>query len=354
MISKLRKIPFLHKFIAFLVLFSTVIYVEEVDNYFNKKIEKLWDLDGATKKTFSIETKNSNKKTSIPIFLSPIKPEVQEFQILPQADNTILGKYGTKVTIPANSISLPGNFRRGDIVILELIEVYDPLDIILSGIDLIYTDSKGKNFLFETGGMYKINASYYSQPLTIKKGFKLKVSVPKLPNSPENMKLFRLDPIRDAWVVLGDEEQQVLNNSSKDEIASDERYFGSIPDFEWMNFDYPNPETTCITGEIKPLIKSPPYTIMTIGVDHKFGTGKTANDSNFFMNVIKDKTIVVLVMDDKGNLGKSKAIKTDHKNIFLTDSNKSKECLDIGVLSIEKMEASIRQDKEKFKKFIGL
>ncbi|MCB1141661.1 MAG: hypothetical protein H7A24_13195 [Leptospiraceae bacterium] len=341
------------------IVFSLMIFllsmglsiVADPDQYFNEKVEKLWDLDGKDKNDISIEVKTANGVTNpIPIYLSQFKPLAQEFQILPQAENTITGKYGTEITIPANAISLPGNFRKGDIIILELIEVINPLDFITSGVDLTYTDARGKNHIFESGGMFKINASYYSRPLRVKKGAQLQVKMPILRSNPGNMKVFRLDPIRDAWSSLGDEAP--VPPGGDPEIPF--RYFSGIPDFEWHNFDYPNPNTGCITGEIEPVIKNPPYTVIVTGMDFRGATVRNFNTGEFAINTLKDKNVKIIVMDDKGNLGKTDEIKVSTKEFFLTKLTQKSECMNIGTIKIEKIPPSIRQNRGEFLKYIGL
>jgi hypothetical protein len=332
--------------IYIIILFN--ISVNSYDEYENKKIEKLWDFDSADRKPIEIDKKQSTvSKSNLPPFLSVFTPEKQEFQIVPQTDNVINGKNGTTIFIPANSISLPMSFRRGDIVVLELVEVLNDLDYLTSGVDLNYTDSRGSNYILETGGMVKMNISYYSKPLVLKKGARLRLNIPMKDNT-KQMKVYKIDDMRDAWVEKGSDDKPTNPSESKDRITN------YMDDLQWWGFNSPNSETTCITGTIETSEKNPPYSIAVIGLDYKNVLVKNFTTLEFSMNSLKDKKIKVIAMDEKGNMGVSGEILTNGERVYLVDEKQSSKCLKIGSISLKKVSTDIRQNRNKFLNFIGI
>ena len=340
------KINFIKLIIYIILLFN--ISIVSYDEYENKKIEKLWDFDTVDRKPIEIDKKQSSTpKNNLPPFLSVFTSEKQEFQIVPQTDNVINGKNGTTIFIPANSISLPMSFRRGDIVVLELVEVLNDLDYLTSGVDLNYTDSRGSNFILETGGMVKMYISYYSKPLVLKKGARLRLNIP-MKDSTKQMKVYKIDETRDVWIEKGSDDKPTNSSESKDRITN------YMDDLQWWGFNSPNSETTCVSGTIESPDKNPPYSIAVFGLDYKNVMVKNFNTIEFSINSLKDKKIKILAMDEKGNIGVSGEILTNGERVYLVDEKNSSKCIKIGSISLKKVPADIRQNRNKFLNFLGL
>lgn len=335
------------KIIIFIIILFN-ISILSYDEYENKKIEKLWNFDSVDRKPIEIEKKQASSNiNNLPPFLSVFTPEKQEFQIVPQSDNVINGKNGTTIFIPANSISLPMSFRRGDIVVLELVEVLNDLDYLTSGVDLNYTDSRGSNYILETGGMVKLYISYYSKPLVLKKGARLRLNIPMKENT-KQMKVFKIDDARDSWVEKGYDDKPTNPTESKDRITN------YMDDLQWWGFNSPNSETTCISGTIETFEKNPPYTLAVIGIDFKNVMVKNLTTLDFSINTLKDKKIKILAMDEKGNMGVSQDIFVSGERIFLVDEKQTSRCFKIGSIALKKVPADIRQNRNKFLNFLGL
>ena len=339
---------FMYVIIVFIVNMIFTTFLSAIDDYDNRRIEKMWDLDTIDRKPPQIEKKQIQSKIQMPPFLSTFIPEKQEFQVIPQSDNTITGKYGSTVFIPANSISLPMNFRRGDIVVLELIELINDLDFLTAGLDLNYTDAKGTNYILESGGAVKLSLTYYSKPLMLKRGSRLKLNIPIRDNG-KQMKVFKMDEIREAWSDRGFDEKAGTLADSK------ERVTGFMEDLQWWGFKNPNSETTCITGQMENAEKNPPYTVFVIGLDFLGTLGKNFTGNEFSINVPKDKKVKILVLDEKGNMGISQEIKTNSEKYYLSmDEKNTNKCMNIGSLGLKKVSTEIRQNRNKFINYLGL
>ncbi len=350
-----QKIFFLYPFrlkgisLTFIILFfiqsGSIISIDEYDA---KRIEKLWSLDSVDRKPQQIENNFPKlSKNYIPPFLTIYLPEKQEFQIVPQSDNLITGKYGSTISIPANSISLPMSFRKGDIVLLELTEYTNDLDFLTSGIEQIYTDSKGNTSILESGGMIRLSMSYYSKPLVLKKGSRIKFSLPN--KDGKQMKVFKIDETRDAWMEKGLEEKPLPSEDPKSRFSS------IMDDTQIWGFKNPNFDTTCIQGSIEVVEKNPPFTVAVVGIDFKGSIVRNFTTNEFTMNTVRNKSVKIITMDQKGNISVSQEIKPTGDKVFvLPDDRGNTKCMNIGIISLTKIPTDVRQNREKFIKFLGL
>jgi len=334
-------------FILLSVFFCPVLYSQESEET-TKKIEKKWGWEESDKKP--VIKKEVTIDNPIPLFLTQFQPQKQEFPINPTMENIIKGKFGTKIIIPANSISLPTSYKRGDILTLELIEVYNDLDFITAGIDLHYFDPNPN--IFESGGMFKLIASYYDKPLYLKRGVKLKVEIPSLIYSNRKMKMYKLDE-RDGWTnkgeLIGGEEISEMNG----ERSRPNLVFKYMDDFKWWNADYPNPDTTCLEGKVIPLELNPATTITSVGIDYKNAATSYLENNKFQINAIKGKRVKLIAMDTKGNIGLSTELDTGTLTAFIKPGDKVK-CTDIGSIEIKKIPREILRDRTKMLQHLGL
>lgn len=337
-----------------LVLSFFYLYSQETEDI-TKKIEKKWGWEeGETKTTIKKELSLDNP---VPVFLTQFQPAKQEFPINPAMENVIKGKAGTKITIPAHSISLPSGYKRGDILTFELIEIYNDLDFITSSIGLFYYDPNPN--IFESGGMFKLTASYYDKPLNLKRGVKLKVEIPHLIKSDRKMKMYKFDE-RNGWVEKGntslsDKTSSNVENLEGKDISSEERHlvFSAMDDFKWWNCDYPNPETTCIEGKVIPAEANPPYTVTAVGIDYKNATTRYTEGNQFSMNLIKGKKVKLIAMDSRGNIGLSGELTPSGNSTFIKPGDKVK-CTDVGTIEIKKISRDILKDRKKLLSHLGL
>ncbi|MCX7998980.1 MAG: hypothetical protein N3A69_08535, partial [Leptospiraceae bacterium] len=281
-----------------------------------------------------------NYSNIFPIHLEPHKAEVQSFPINPSMDSVIKGKFGTEITIPANSIPLPSLYRKGDIITIELREILNDLDFLTLGVDMLYYDSKSKAHLLESGGMLEIKAIYFSRELGLKRGARLKLKFPKLTN--QKMKIYYFAQ-NGSWIDKGSEE--VLPNETID--SQNNFVFGFLDSFGLWNLAYPNSNITCVQGEIKPLQANPPYSVSILGTGYIGAYTKNFNEPQFKINVLQEKEVKIIISDSKGNLGFSN-LKTPKNPAFLDFVNyKTVTCDEISKIEIKPTEAKIRADRKK-------
>lgn len=318
-----------------------------IDDYDNRRIEKLWDLESLDRRQPVMEKKTS-QKSQVPPFFTIFLPEKQEFQITPNSESVITGKFGTTLVIPPNSISLPLNFRNGDVLILEMIEAVNVLDFLSTGVDLSYTDPKGVNSILESGGMVKLSISYYSKPLILKRGARLRLSMPARDSS-KQMKVFKMEELRDTWSDRGIDEKAQAQSDGKERITN------FMEDLSWWGFKFPNSDTTCIRGSIETSEKNPPYSVAVLGLDFRGGYAKQLTSLDFVVNVPRNKKSKILVMDEKGNVGMTAEIVPDTERVFASGDEKSfSKCMQIGSITLKKVPPETRLNRGKFATYLGL
>lgn len=140
---------------------------------------------------------NSEKKTS---FLNTENIKTQLYKIDPLKGNTIKGARGGIFTIPA------GAFEGTEPVVIELKEIYSPIEILASGLT---TESNGE--LLESGGMFYINAKRDGKQLELLKP--IEGSIPSNYIN-DSMKLFKGEVKEDGnvnWV----EPEKLINDTAK-------------------------------------------------------------------------------------------------------------------------------------------
>ncbi|MFN7312185.1 MAG: OmpA family protein [Bacteroidota bacterium] len=109
----------------------------------------------------------------------------QSFKINPTQPNTIKGKNGTTVFIPANVLVDENNRAVNKEVTVHLSEFLNTKDALFNSLSTQTNDGK----ILETGGMFSINAYANNKALKIKKGNALKVVMPSNNMKPD-MEIF--------------------------------------------------------------------------------------------------------------------------------------------------------------------
>jgi hypothetical protein len=103
---------------------------------------------------------------------------------------------GTKIIIPAHAfVDAGGNEIKGDVTI-DYREFRDPVDILVSGITMVY-DSAGIKGDFESAGMFEINASVNGKEVFLAPGKKVDVEFAVV-DTASTFNFYRLDPVK-GW-----------------------------------------------------------------------------------------------------------------------------------------------------------
>ncbi|HMK03713.1 MAG TPA: hypothetical protein VK489_05960, partial [Ferruginibacter sp.] len=115
---------------------------EESDTVFLNQVKPAVVADGSSTGLSSIEH-----------FYSNLKQPVQQFEIDPARDTTLLGRQGTKLTIPANAFVYPDRKPITTTVRITLTECYEYTDMLAYRLHTVSDDKQ-----LVTGGMINIKA----------------------------------------------------------------------------------------------------------------------------------------------------------------------------------------------------
>lgn len=174
--------------------------------------------DKITTKKEITKTKNSNTA----FINSPagfIKPQVTKYKIDAQKGGEIVVNK-SKIVIPKNAfVNTKGVSITGEVTI-EYNEFHHPVDIMLSGIPMLY-DSANIKSNFESAGMFQINGTQNGENLEIHPEKSLEVKMASF-NSENKFNQYYLDTIARNWVYLKKDvvvplkvDEQKTNNDNK-------------------------------------------------------------------------------------------------------------------------------------------
>lgn len=126
-------------------------------------------------------------------------------------------KSGTKITIPENSfMDKNGNAVTGTVSI-KYLEYREPKDYVLANIPMDFHDGK-ENFHFNSGGMFKINATKDGEEVFLKNGKNINLDF-KITEELPNLNFYQLDS-KNKWVELS--KLNTTSNFGGDDIIEGE------------------------------------------------------------------------------------------------------------------------------------
>jgi hypothetical protein len=107
----------------------------------------------------------------------------------------------TKIHIPKNCfVDKNGKGIKGNVAI-KYREFHTPVDFFLSGIPMTY-DSAGKQYTFQSAGMFDIRGSKDGEPIQVKQGSEIKVDMASVGKG-TNYNMYELDTVKKGWVFTG-------------------------------------------------------------------------------------------------------------------------------------------------------
>ena len=167
--------------------------------------------------TITISCKNQNesdlKNTPInkSIFSVPftdIQIENTSYQISNVSDTVLSYKTGSKIVIPKNAfLDKEGKPIKGSVKLIYR-EFTNPFDIYLGGIPMVYNDSAGIEQVFETAGMFEINAYSQQQPVYPNPENKIQVQMNSFQKGNE-YNVYQLDTVTGKWTDLGKDKVEI-------------------------------------------------------------------------------------------------------------------------------------------------
>ncbi|MCB1193452.1 MAG: hypothetical protein H7A23_12400 [Leptospiraceae bacterium] len=312
-------------------------------------------------------------------FLKPLKSPPNNFVIDPSIKNLVTGQKGIRLNIPEEAFVYSNNKPVSGKVDINLIEVIDIFDFLTAGVGLIYYDETGKENLFESGGMLYVEANQGSKKLSLAKGKEIEVMIPDIfTSTPLNIysmtkdgkwKLKEKNPLRASMDNAlqkktssdVDQNSDLPTSAAPGDMPMEYRQLGviitSIDSLGWINTDYPHPNFACLKGKITFAKNSPAkvVNVLAMGINHRSIVSSWTTTNKFEINVLKNKTIKILAIDNKGNIGLSETISTPDKpghskNPESPDNYK----MNLEDISLKKIDNAILKDKQKFKDFLGI
>ena len=320
---------------AAFILFSFPISSQMIDYDELLRMEEKWDIDAMGRRKSEPEFSPLNRISRIPPYLTPFQADVQEFQIHPGMDNTVKGRFGTEIFIPADSFTLPYIYRQSDLVIFSLTEILNDLDLLSSGLDLLQRTSDRPEFI-ESSGAISVSASYYRRILKLKKGARIRIRLPLYANHEKKMTVYKFIEGR-GWVEKGNDE--IIETEEKKF-----RLFSGADELTHWVFGTPEQNTFCIEGNI--ISENPPYSAVLIGSDFKTSHSIKEKKAEFRMQIPLQKKFRILIMDEFGNLGIS-------REMSIQKEKPESGCRRAEEISVVTGSREIRKDRKKLLEYLG-
>lgn len=287
-----------------------------------------------------------------------------EFEFDASAGGAFTGRRGTRLTVPPLAfVTTDGKTVKGKIQI-RLREVIDAFDFVTAPIGLEYTEN-GRREYFQSGGMFHVQATKDGQQLILGPNQKIIVHFPKVQSG--DFKIYRTNTNGD-WVFRGEtpESNATETSESTGEIAGEFVEEGSsmvgahifaIDGMTWWNFDQPYPHVACVKGAIADPEKifAGDYQIFSIGIDYRGAFDRWLSGPEFKINVHKDRTAKILIIDKNGNVGVSVAFATPDRNGFDKDpEGPANYCQTVDAITIRKIPEDVLKDRDAFMNLLEL
>ncbi len=201
-ISKARKdkrLPRLRKLVYTTLIAGAVVVCTVTFNELN---------NAGGDKVSSAETANTtnNKVASASRrAIQPLSPKIKRahntYKVDAQKGGTITHPTSSSVKIPESAfVKKNGTEVKGEVEI-QYCEMHDPIDILVSGIPMIY-DSLNKKYDFETAGMIDIKGFQNGEPVYLKPGKEIEISLASRQEG-SRFNLYQLDTVSGKWIYLG-------------------------------------------------------------------------------------------------------------------------------------------------------
>ena len=137
-----------------------------------------------------------------------------EYQISPTKDTVIYHKSGSVISIPKNAfLDEKGNVITTPVA-LKFRMFSNPLDIYLAGIPMNFINENGEELVFESAGMFEINASNNGKAVQVNPNNKIKVDAVSFSDN-SKFNRYDLDPKTNTWRELGKDEIKIATKKEE-------------------------------------------------------------------------------------------------------------------------------------------
>ena len=164
------------------------------------------------------ENKNitNNAEEEFISFVPPIKEadiKFEEFKIDPSKDTIIYHSSGTEINIPKNAFLNANGEVIKEKVDLKFRTFSNPLETYLAGIPMTYSMENGEEMVFESAGMFEIDAYLPEEKVFVNPNNKISVSMVSFTKE-DKFKTYDLDSNTKKWVETGKDK---INETSKED-----------------------------------------------------------------------------------------------------------------------------------------
>jgi hypothetical protein len=150
-----------------------------------------------------------------------------EYQVNPNKDTLLVTSTGSLIEIPAGAFADEKGQPVSGMVNVHFREFHHPAEIILSDIPMVY-DSAGKEYHFESAGMFEIQADLNSQRLQVAEGKQLLVRLVTLDTNKTKFNQYYMSDKNSPWQYTGRDTIGVLTkeglSAGAEGAAKQEKY----------------------------------------------------------------------------------------------------------------------------------
>lgn len=283
--------------------------------------------------------------------ISKLFPLTQSFTIDSSQKSVVIGKHGTRLEFPTNAFRFNSGLIAAGNIKIELIEVFDGLDFMLSRIGLIYYDNLGREEYMETNGMFKVEAFLNGERLYLASNNKIDIQVPDFfPD--KNFQFYRMS-FEGQWKERDDLYIKSNREKYKDEYGT---LSARIDDFSWYTFANHTKESACFKGKVdwSNTSSGKKLQVFSVGQNYKSYFTKISNSNDFDIVTHKNKRVKIVVVDDNNNLFVSEEMvspirKGTDKYPDGADNYKH----DLKTVLLKKIPDDVYKDRDKFLEYLG-
>jgi hypothetical protein len=311
--------------------------------------------------------------------MQKLAEKTQTYRINPLKRNIIKATHGTKLIIPEKALDLDyDDLSENDKVEIEITEYIDSFALAASGINLIYINNEGKEEIFESAGIFKINAQLNGENIELDEDKKIDVHFPNIVPG-DKFNVYKLNK-KGQWEYDGhNQEMEIAENrvsiGRKPIVISEEEKrkrekrnralakiykvkrktrIYSINKFTTWNFDYPEDSYCCITGSVE-YQKEKIYQVFAIGLSRMGCMSRWFEDNTFKINFLKNTRIIIFIITEDGTIGFSKIFNTGNRR----GTSKKPEgphnyCIDIDKIPLKKVSDNILTNRYRLLKYLKI
>lgn len=320
--------------------------------------------------------------------LAALQPAHQYFHIDPNVKNILKGEKGSLFTIEPDVFALGADYKPGEKIAVEIVEVTQPLEFAALPVSLEFND-RGNETLFESAGMFYVGARYREKPITLKADKKIQV---KFRTNVRGKKFFVYNyDAQKGWQRHGHNQEKMLeptllaqqaDSEARDsqpvdirEIRRRRKTARAVPavaapavpapaaakavrelyriyDIDrlaWWNFDYPQPNLTCLKGTL--VGATGDEASVTVFSKKPLGAYTLYLPKDFRISFYRDTKARLFAIDEKGNIGRTGAFETPD-----TEGHHKRQdlpCEDLGTVKLAPVPEAVANDAKKMREYLG-